>query len=65
MTNNIIELTQSKKGKRDKNGWSIEEIKKKAREEAAEFRENTIPEPKNLISGDMDNIIKGEDKDDE
>ena len=61
MVNNIIDLNQSKKNKREKDGWSIEEIKQKAKDEAAEFRKNTATEPKDLASGDMDRIIKGED----
>jgi hypothetical protein len=61
MSNNIIDLNQSKKTKRDKKGWSIEEIKQKAKDEAAEFSKNMTPEPKDLVSGDMDKIIKGQD----
>jgi len=58
---NIIDLNQSRKKKRDKTGWTIEEITKKAKDEAAEFRSNSAAEPKDLVSGDMDEIIKGED----
>ncbi len=61
MVNNIIDLNQSKKNKREKEGWSIEEIKQKAKDEAAEFSKNTAVEPKDLASGDMNKIIKGED----
>ena len=61
MTNNIIDLNQSKKNKREKHGWSLEEIKQKAKDEAAEFSKNATPEPKDLVSGDMDKIIKGQD----
>jgi len=58
---NIIDLNQSRKKKRDKTGWTIEEITKKAKDEAAEFSSNSAAEPKDLVSGDMDKIIKGED----
>jgi hypothetical protein len=61
MASNVIDLNQSKKSKREQHGWSLEEIKQRAKEEAAEYGKNTTPEPKNLVSGDMDKIIKGQD----
>lgn len=58
---NDIEKAQRKK--RDRSGWTLEEIKKNAEKELKQFHEIAKDEPSDLRSGDMDKIIRGEDDD--
>jgi len=60
MSDKIINIQKAKQDKRQKTGWSAEEIKERA---AAEFDKNRkisqeTPEPENLVSGDMDGFLK-------
>lgn len=43
----------------------MEEIKKNAEKELEEFRKISKNEPADLVSGDMDKIIRGEDDDEQ
>ena len=69
MNDKITDLKKARQNKRQKTGWTMEEIKERA---AAEFEKNKktsseIPEPENLVSGDMDGLLKekGRKNDDE
>lgn len=64
MCNNPSDINEARKKKRDRTGWTLKEIKKKAEEELREYKENTDSEPSDLASGDMDKIIRGEDDED-
>jgi hypothetical protein len=57
-------INSARRKKRDKKGWSMDEIKKQAKKELEEFKGVSKEEPDDLVSGDMDKIIRGEDDDD-
>lgn len=61
MPNKIIDLDKSRQEKRQDKGWSLDEIKKNAKKELESFKNRTVPEPKDLASGDMEKIIEGDD----
>jgi len=63
MANNIADLNKVRQNKRQKTGWTLDEIKKNAENELEEFKKLSENEPDDLVSGDMDKIIKGEDDD--
>lgn len=65
MSNKIVGIQKArakKKGK--KSGCTMEEIKKNAEKELEAFKKVSKDEPDDLVSGDMDKIIRGEDNDD-
>ena len=64
MPHKITDINKVKQEKRKKSGWTMEEIKKNAEKELEEFNKISKDEPDNLVSGDMDKIIRG-DKDDD
>lgn len=64
MTKKISDIKNARRKKRNKTGWTIEEIKKNAEKELDECKDILSEEPDDLVSGDMDKIISGEDKDD-
>ncbi|MDH5447051.1 MAG: hypothetical protein OEY52_16000 [Gammaproteobacteria bacterium] len=64
MSKNISDIKKARRKKRDKTGWTLEEIKKNAEKELDEFKDISKEEPDDLVSGDMDKIISGDDKDD-
>lgn len=64
MSQNISDIKKARRKKRDKTGWTIEEIKENAKKELDECKDISNEEPDDLVSGDMDKIINGEDKDD-
>jgi len=64
MCKNTSDIKDARRKKRDKTGWSMEEIKENAKKELDEFREISDDEPENLVSGDMEKIIRGENEDD-
>jgi len=64
MSKGILDIKKARRKKRDKTGWTMEEIKQNAEKELDEFKEISKEEPDNLVSGDMDKIISGDDKDD-
>ncbi|HEX7638345.1 MAG TPA: hypothetical protein VF457_08110 [Burkholderiaceae bacterium] len=62
----IVDLQAARRQRRDKTGWSIDEIRRSAARRAIENREHGKDEPPNLASGgDMNKIIRGEDDRDE
>jgi hypothetical protein len=63
MSNNISSIDEARSKKRDKTGWTMEEIKEKAKKELEEYNNVSEEEPDELISGDMEKIIRGEDDD--
>lgn len=64
MSKNISDIKKARRKKRDKTGWTMEEIKENAEKELDEFKDISKEEPDDLVSGDMDKIISGDDKDD-
>lgn len=64
MSKNISDIKKARRNKRAKSGRRIEEIKENAAKELDEFKEISSEEPDDLVSGDMDKIIRGEDDDD-
>lgn len=60
MANKQDEFSQAKSDLRERNGWTLEEIKANARREYKLFKNIAKEEPKELVSGDMDSIINGE-----
>lgn len=65
MTDNRNDIDKARRKKRDKSGWTLEEIKKNAENELKKFQEISKDEPSDLCSGDMDKIIRGEDDDED
>ena len=65
MSKKVEDLTEARREKRMKSGWTKEEIKKNAEKELEEFKKVSKDEPADLQSGDMDKIIQGENDDDE
>lgn len=63
MSKNITDIKKARRKKRDKTGWTTDEIKEKAKKELDEFKRLANEEPDDLVSGDMDKIIRGEDSD--
>lgn len=61
MSNKLTNVDNARPKKRDKSGWTMEEIKKRAENELEEFEKISEKEPANLVSGNMDKIIRGED----
>lgn len=59
--NNITDLKKAQKKKREKTGWTPEEIEKIASKEMKEYKKKTDNEPDQLASGDMQKIIDGDD----
>lgn len=65
MSSKVIDLKERQQEKRQEKGWTMEEIKENASRELKEFKELSESEPEDLVSGDMQKIIKDEDEDDE
>lgn len=62
----ISDLARARQDKRQKTGWTMAEIKKRAAEERAAYKQLAENEPDELASGrDMDNILKERDDDEE
>jgi len=61
----VTYLKTVRQEKRDKTGWTLEEIKKRADEERERYKNNDLEEPDALASGgDMSKILE-EDNNDE
>lgn len=54
------DTNEARKKKRHRTGWTLDEIKRKAKEELREYQEKADNEPSDLASGDMDKVILGE-----
>lgn len=62
MTDEINDIEKARRKKRDKSGWSIEEIKKIAQQERAAYKKLCGQEPDALASGkDMGKILEEDD----
>ena len=62
----VVDILDAQRKRRDKTGWTIEEIRQSAARRAAENRRLGQSEPSNLASGgDMDKILQQEDDHDE
>ncbi|QUX92068.1 hypothetical protein CYL31_11880 [Marinomonas sp. A3A] len=55
------DIDKARREKRDRSGWTLEEIKENAKKEFKKYQEISKDEPSDLVSGDMDKIIRGED----
>ena len=65
MTEKLTDLQKIRQDKRQKTGWTAEEIKTRAAQERARYKNLTNKEPDSLASGgDMSNIL-GEEHNDE
>ncbi len=67
MSKKIDDITKARQDKRQKTGWTLEEIKQQA---AKDFENNRRiaqenEEPEGFYSGDMDKYLKGQEDDDE
>lgn len=60
---NRNDIDKARRKKRDRSGWALEEIKKNAEKELEKFKGISKDEPSDLRSGDMNQIILGEDDD--
>lgn len=63
--NKISNLENERKKKREKTGWTQEEIEKIAKEELKQFEKLSDNEPDNLVSGNMEDLINGDSDDKE
>ena len=63
MASKTSDLNKARQNKRQKTGWTSDEIKKNAENELEKFKKLSDNEPDDLVSGDMNKIIKGEDDD--
>lgn len=61
----VSDINKARQEKREKSGWTMEEIKKNAEKELEEFKKISKNKPVDLVSGDMDKIIRGEDDDEQ
>jgi hypothetical protein len=64
MANNPNDIDLARSKRRDRTGWTLEEIKENAEKELKDFKKISKDEPSDLYSGDMDKIIRGEDDED-
>jgi len=58
---NITDLKKAQKKKREKTDWAPEEIEQVAAKEMQEYKKKAEDEPDQLVSGDMQKIIDGDD----
>lgn len=64
MPEKVTDLKKVRQDKRQKTGWTTAEIKKRAAEERAKYKELAADEPDALASGgDMENILEESDDD--
>lgn len=52
------DINEYRKKKRSREGWTLEEIKRKAKEELRGYKEKTDSEPSDLASGDIEKLMK-------
>jgi hypothetical protein len=56
----VTDLQAARRAKREKSGWTREELRQQAKRDAEEYRRLGTDEPANLASGvDMKKIISG------
>jgi len=63
MSKKVEDIKKAREKKRDKTGWTIDEIQENAEKEYEQHKHISKDEPEDLVSGDMDKIIRGEDDD--
>lgn len=61
MTKYISNITDDRRKKRGKIGLTSKEIRERARKRLEKYRQISKDEPPNLVSGDMDKMLHGED----
>lgn len=64
MSKEITDIAKARAKKRLKKGWTMEEIIQAAKRDAKIYKELAQYEPDDLVSGDMNKILRGEDDDD-
>jgi hypothetical protein len=67
MSKKVSELDQARESKRDRTGWTPEEIRRKAAEDFKKYRavSRENKEPDGFYSGDMKKFLQGRDDDNE
>jgi len=67
MSKEVSDLSKAREEKRDKTGWTLEEIKRKAAEDFKKYRKASQDneEPEGFHSGDMKKFLEGRDEDDD
>lgn len=65
MPKKIADIAKARaKKRRKKGGWTMEEIMQAAKRESEIYRKLAKYEPRDLVSGDMNKFMPGEDDDD-
>ena len=64
MSKKIADIAKARAKRRLKKGWTMEEIMQAAKRDAEIYKKLAQYEPDDLVSGDMDKILRGEDDDD-
>ena len=67
MSQNTDDITKAKQAKRQKTGWTMEEIKEQAAKDFKKFKEvsKNNPEPEGFASGDMKKVLEEDEDNDE
>jgi len=65
MTKKISQLDDARRKKREKTGLTKKEVKERGKRFLEKYKHLDKEEPANLVSGDMDKIIRGEDDGDD
>jgi len=63
--NKVTDIQEAKDKKRQKTGWTMDEIEEGMKKQIEEFKKINATEPDNFASGDMQKIIDGVDDDDD
>jgi hypothetical protein len=63
MNDKIRNLDEARRKKRAKTGWTIKVIKERGKRFLEKHKEAAQREPADLVSGDMDKFLRGEDDD--
>ena len=64
MSKKIADIAKARAKRRLKKGWTMEEIIQAAKRDAEIYRKLAKYEPRDLVSGDMNRFMRGEDDDD-
>jgi len=65
MTKKISQLDDARRKKREKTGLTKKEVKERGKKFLDKYKHLDKEEPANLVSGDMDKIIRREQDDDD
>ncbi len=63
MPTNVFDIRVAQRKKRQRNGWTREEILKRTREDHEQLKQLDLPEPDVLISGDPSTVHEEHDDD--